>query len=200
MKVKVGRMPGRIQEVELQDGATIADALRVAGLDASGNEMRLNGMVTDDFNRPVNDGGIVLLSPRIKGNNDGYTNTVKFQGQDYMLQTYKVSELIQVAETTVPPTMQVAEISEETGEVVRRLENTDYVIGGRSYTMVAKANIEVAQDTEEVNAEISVELKTTVVDPDRQWSSEATTTGRVAKDAPGITIYSNGLKVTIERI
>lgn len=197
IKVKVGRMPGRVQEVELQEGATIADALRVAGLDASGNEMRLNGMVTDDFNRPVNDGGIVLLSPRIKGNN----NVVKFQGADYMLQTFKVRELLQVAEMTLPPTMVVAQVNPETGEVLQRLDINGYVTGGCEYTLVAKPNLEVSQDTEEVEGEIHVEIKTNVTDANRgMWSSETKCTGLVPVDSPGITFYTNGLKVTIERI
>lgn len=197
IKVKVGRMPGRVQEVELQEGATIADALRVAGLDASGNEMRLNGMVTDDFNRPVNDGGIVLLSPRIKGNN----NVVKFQGADYMLQTFKVRELLQVAEMTLPPTMVVAQVNPETGEVLQRLDINGYVAGGCEYTLVAKPNLEVSQDTEEVEGEIHVEIKTNVIDAHRgMWSSETKCTGLVPVDSPGITFYTNGLKVTIERI
>ena len=200
MKVKVGRMPGKITEVELQNGATIADALSAANLDASGNEMRLNGMVTEDFNRPVNDGAIVLLTPRIKGNNNMAYNEVKFQGGDYLVQTFKVSELLQIAETTIPPTMQVAQINPETGEVIQRLDMDGYVEGGGHYTIVAKPHIEVAQDTEEVNADINVELKTTVVDANREWSSTGITNGLIKKDDTGMVVYTNGLKVTIERI
>lgn len=73
MKIKVGKIPGRTQVVELNEGATIADALRAADLSVSGYELRLSGQVTDDFNKTVSDGDMVLLAQKIKGNwSDGY--------------------------------------------------------------------------------------------------------------------------------
>ena len=72
MKVKVGKIPGRTQVVELNEGATIADALKAADLSVSGYELRLSGTVTEDFNKEVKDGDMVLLAQKIKGNSDDY--------------------------------------------------------------------------------------------------------------------------------
>ena len=72
MKVKVGKIPGRTQVVELNEGATIADALKAADLPVSGYELRLSGTVTEDFNKEVKDGDMVLLAQKIKGNSDDY--------------------------------------------------------------------------------------------------------------------------------
>ena len=72
MKVKVGKIPGRTQVVELNEGATIADALKAADLSVSGYELRLSGTVTEDFNKQVKDGDMVLLAQKIKGNSDDY--------------------------------------------------------------------------------------------------------------------------------
>lgn len=68
MKVKVGKIPGRTSVTELNEGSTIADALREAGLSAVGYELRLSGQVTEDFNKVVNNGDIILLAQKIKGN------------------------------------------------------------------------------------------------------------------------------------
>ena len=72
MKVKVGKIPGRTQVVELNEGATIADALKAADLSVAGYELRLSGTVTEDFNKEVKDGDMVLLAQKIKGNSDDY--------------------------------------------------------------------------------------------------------------------------------
>ena len=77
MKVKVGKIPGRTQVVELNEGATIADALKAADLSVSGYELRLSGTVTEDFNKEVKDGDMVLLAQKIKGNSDD-DDEVKF--------------------------------------------------------------------------------------------------------------------------
>lgn len=84
MQIKIGKVPGRTQVLELQEGATIADAVRQAGLDVTGHELRFNGMSTEDFNKEVVDGAIVLLTPRIKGNSDYIS--VTFKEEEYTMQ------------------------------------------------------------------------------------------------------------------
>lgn len=84
MQIKIGKVPGRTQVLELQEGATIADAVRQAGLDVTGHELRFNGMSTEDFNKEVVDGAIVLLTPRIKGNSDYIS--VNFKEEEYTMQ------------------------------------------------------------------------------------------------------------------
>lgn len=85
MQIKIGKVPGRTQVLELQEGATIAEAVRQAGLDVTGHELRLNGVSTEDFNKEVADGAIVLLTPRIKGNSDEKYMTVTFKNEEYIV-------------------------------------------------------------------------------------------------------------------
>jgi sulfur carrier protein ThiS len=66
--VKVAKLPGRVQEVALHDG-TVAEALRLAGHDATGYSIQLNGrpaQLTDE----VSDGDTILLVQAVKGNQD----------------------------------------------------------------------------------------------------------------------------------
>ena len=70
--VKVGKLPGRIAEVVLEAGATVADALAVAELDATGYEVRLNGSPVDQATG-LDDGDTLLLVKKIKGNADYIT-------------------------------------------------------------------------------------------------------------------------------
>ena len=85
MQIKIGKVPGRTQVLELQEGATIAEAVRQAGLDVTGHELRFNGVSTEDFNKEVTDGAIVLLTPRIKGNMDSDYITVYFHNVEYVV-------------------------------------------------------------------------------------------------------------------
>ena len=85
MQIKIGKVPGRTQVLELQEGATIAEAIRQAELDVTGHELRLNGVSTEDFNKEITDGAIVLLTPRIKGNSDEKYMTVTFKDEEYIV-------------------------------------------------------------------------------------------------------------------
>lgn len=85
MQIKIGKVPGRTQVLELQEGATIAEAVRQAGLDVTGHELRFNGSATENFNKEVTDGAIVLLTPRIKGNMDDNYITVSYDSEEYVV-------------------------------------------------------------------------------------------------------------------
>ncbi len=67
INVKVGKLPGRLVDVALEDGATVGDALEQAGLDSSGYEIRV-GTLTKNANDRVANGDTVLLVKMIKGN------------------------------------------------------------------------------------------------------------------------------------
>lgn len=97
MQIKIGKVPGRTQVLELQEGATIAEAVRMAELDVTGHELRFNGVSTEDFNKEVTDGAIVLLTPRIKGNSDYIT--VNFKEDEYTMQANDtVRKLLEVSD------------------------------------------------------------------------------------------------------
>lgn len=70
INVKVGIMPGKMQMVTLDEGRTVADAIRVANINPSGYELKLNGQTTSDFNSTVEDGNTIFLVKMIKGNAD----------------------------------------------------------------------------------------------------------------------------------
>ena len=71
MKVIVGKMPGgRAQQIEVQEGATVLDAVRAAGYEAdlnSGYEARLNNQQTT-LSTVISPNSIISLAQKITGN------------------------------------------------------------------------------------------------------------------------------------
>ena len=67
MLVHVGKTPGRVDQVSLNTGATVADALSANDLDATGYTINLNSEVVNTSHL-VHDGDRVLLTKEIKGN------------------------------------------------------------------------------------------------------------------------------------
>lgn len=65
--VRAGTVPGTLQDVALNSGATVADALRQANLSAEGFQVRVNGESADS-SRQLQEGDTVLLTRQIKGN------------------------------------------------------------------------------------------------------------------------------------
>jgi hypothetical protein len=66
-EVRVGRLPGRIENIVLNGGRKVSDALQGAGLDANGHEIRVNG-VLGTMETELVQGDVVLLVRKIKGN------------------------------------------------------------------------------------------------------------------------------------
>jgi sulfur carrier protein ThiS len=67
--VKVGKVPGRITEVNIVDGeTTVREAIQLAGLSLeAGYSARLNGDVAD-LDEVLEDGDSVTLVKEVKGN------------------------------------------------------------------------------------------------------------------------------------
>jgi len=65
--VRVGCLPGRIEEIALNGDRSVAAALEAAGLDATGYEVRVGG-VSAGMDRVLSTGETVLLVKQIKGN------------------------------------------------------------------------------------------------------------------------------------
>lgn len=65
--VKVGVMPGRINEVAVEDNTTVAKLLEMEGLSSTGYEIRYNGE-TVGVDTMLDNDGTVLLVKQIKGN------------------------------------------------------------------------------------------------------------------------------------
>lgn len=67
LKVTCGKLPGKLQEVALENGATVDDALRTAGVSKSNGQVEVNGTVRNgDF--AVKNGDTVLVVGKIRGN------------------------------------------------------------------------------------------------------------------------------------
>ncbi len=66
--VKVGQVPGRIQEVALDEGSTVRQALQAASIDAgAGYTVTVNGE-SADMNDELDGDSTVLVTRKIKGN------------------------------------------------------------------------------------------------------------------------------------
>lgn len=71
MIIKAGRLPGRISEIVVEAGSSVAEILAIAELDSTGYEVRVNGTPCD-LETSLEDGDTILLVKKIKGNSDGY--------------------------------------------------------------------------------------------------------------------------------
>ncbi len=65
--VRAGRMPGNIEDYEVNEGATVNDVLAQANLDPNGFEIRVDGE-NADLGDTVEAGQSVLLVRKVKGN------------------------------------------------------------------------------------------------------------------------------------
>lgn len=67
MKIKVGMMPGKLVEVEVQEGLSAYEIFEKANVEISNHEVRLDGeKITLDTK--VNNGGLLVAMKMIKGN------------------------------------------------------------------------------------------------------------------------------------
>lgn len=67
--VKVGQMPGKIEEYVTEVGATIKELLELAGLNAEGYEVKVdNEKVNPETATVDEDTSLVLLAKQVKGN------------------------------------------------------------------------------------------------------------------------------------
>lgn len=65
--VKVGQLPGKIEEYVFEDGTTVAQALELAGLSADGFEIKVDGNVAG-MSDVVDGANMILLTKKVKGN------------------------------------------------------------------------------------------------------------------------------------
>lgn len=108
MLVKVGRMPGRIEEIAVEDNASVRDVLEIAGLDAEGYEIRVNGS-TKELGEEVQDGSVVLLTKMIKGNANMIVKIGKMPG--------RIEEIALEDGTTVQQALEIVGLDSEGYEI-----------------------------------------------------------------------------------
>lgn len=68
--LRIGQLPGKINEFAVERGTTLKQALELAGLDATGYEVKVDGAKVDNFDVDVSGATLVLLSKMVKGNSD----------------------------------------------------------------------------------------------------------------------------------
>ena len=129
--VKVGRLPGKIEEIALNGGRSVADALEAFELDAEGYEIRVNGSPSD-FDTELSDGDTVLLVKKIKGNQE-FVRIGKLPG--------KIEEYAFEDGSTIEDALETAGLDFEGYEV--RLNGSpadmdDYVSDGDTVLLVKK--------------------------------------------------------------
>ncbi len=106
-QITVGKVPGTLSEVAVENGATVADALAAGNLDAEGFEIKVNGStasLTDD----APDGANIFLVKQIKGNQCVVT-VGKVPGT--------LSELAVESGTTIEAVLELADLDAEGFEI-----------------------------------------------------------------------------------
>jgi hypothetical protein len=66
--VKIGVMPGRVQEFAVSNETTFNELFALADVDPSGYEVKADGVKVTDFNAQIGSTALVLLAKQVKGN------------------------------------------------------------------------------------------------------------------------------------
>ena len=65
--VKVAQYPGEIKEFALEEGSTVGDALRIAGITVSAEQSITLNDESVSTNARITNGSIILVTKRLKG-------------------------------------------------------------------------------------------------------------------------------------
>jgi hypothetical protein len=107
--VKIGVMPGRVQEFAIESTTTFNELFAIADVNPDGYEVKADGVKVTDFTTQVGTTQLVLLAKLVKGNVDV---TVKIGVMPGRVQEFAVS-----TETTYNELFALAEVSPEGYEV-----------------------------------------------------------------------------------
>jgi hypothetical protein len=66
--MKVGKIPGGVRDIEVEEGMTLSEAIEAADFSADDYDVRLDGSQTTDLSQPVEAGQMVMLAPAVRGN------------------------------------------------------------------------------------------------------------------------------------
>lgn len=104
LNVRIGTMPGRINEFALENGATVKEALEIADLTAEGYQIKVNGEQADE-EKVLSDGDLVLLVKQIKGNSEPLVRVGTMPG--------RINEYAVLADATVEDVLEIADLTAE---------------------------------------------------------------------------------------
>jgi len=81
--VRVGVMPGKINEFAVEEGTSIRELLDIAGLDASGYDVKVDGAKIEDLDGTTvtSQTNLVLLVKKVKGNAGGFVRIGAMPGK-----------------------------------------------------------------------------------------------------------------------
>lgn len=65
--VRVGMMPGRINEFVVESNTTIEEVLQLAELNPAGYDVKVDGNKVEDFTATIDDANLILLVKQVKG-------------------------------------------------------------------------------------------------------------------------------------
>jgi len=67
--IRVGMMPGRIEEYAVEVGTSIEDVLAMANLSADGYDVKVDNVKVDNLSSPITEStNLILLAKQVKGN------------------------------------------------------------------------------------------------------------------------------------
>ena len=66
--IRVGVMPGKIEEYVVENTATFEDVIEMAELDTEGYEVKADGQKVEDLKDEIGDTTLLLLAKQVKGN------------------------------------------------------------------------------------------------------------------------------------
>lgn len=66
--IRVGMMPGRINEFAVETGTRVAEVLAMAGLDATGYDVKIDGEKASTEDSVKDNTSLILLVKQVKGN------------------------------------------------------------------------------------------------------------------------------------
>ena len=92
LQIKVGVMPGRLQEVVYEEGTTARELLEMAGVEVSNHEIRLDGNKIG-LDEEINGGNLLVAMKMIKGNASVYKSTFT-EEERYILLGYNLPEVL----------------------------------------------------------------------------------------------------------
>lgn len=68
IEVRIGVVPGNVDTIVLNDGATLGDALNMKGLSMTGHTVQVSGATVTSTSHQLQDGDRVMLTKAVKGN------------------------------------------------------------------------------------------------------------------------------------
>jgi sulfur carrier protein ThiS len=97
--VRVGQMPGRIEEYAVEDSATYAEVITLAGLSATGYDVKADGNLITNLDAPIGSATLIILAKQVKGNAYGdVTKSVRVGQMPGRIEEYVVSEGTSIAD------------------------------------------------------------------------------------------------------